>query len=81
MKNIYPHAKDGDYWITLANGNESLIYCHDMAGTPKDFITLSAGPEANYATYLKGDPRHTGQTFYRKVGIDLQVYMMNTSSL
>ena len=71
MKSIYSKAEDGDYRITLADGNQSLIYCYDMAGTPKEFISLPAGPERNFATSATG--KHFSLTRYNKVGIDLQV--------
>ena len=40
IKSAYPQAEDGDYRIKLADGNEALIYCHNLAGSPKEFISL-----------------------------------------
>ncbi|MFY0584017.1 GON domain-containing protein [Cystobacter fuscus] len=47
----YPNAGDGSY--TLVIGNQPVdVYCHDMAGTPREFLTLSkTGSTTNYALY------------------------------
>jgi hypothetical protein len=49
-----PSAGDGEYTLALSGGPAS-IYCHDMAGTPKEYLTLpSAGPSTNYSQYTAG---------------------------
>ena len=72
VKSIYSKAEDGEYTITLADGNQSLIYCHDMSGTPTEYISLPAGPERNLATYYH-TAYNVSHTLYNKVGFDLQV--------
>ena len=57
-------AIDGDYWLYHSDGPMHL-YCHNMTGTPEDYITLR-NPENNYA-----ESSNTGaRTKFRRVAID-----------
>lgn len=48
-----PSAGDGDY--TLFVGQAFDVYCHDMAGTPTEYLTLvNTGPNTNYSHYTAG---------------------------
>ncbi|MET1071366.1 MAG: GON domain-containing protein [Umezawaea sp.] len=47
---LLPIAGDGNY--TLNTGTHLVpVYCHDMAGTPREYITLGA---ANFSQYTAG---------------------------
>lgn len=48
-KNYFNATKDGEYILVLSGRNMS-IYCHGMSTSePKEYLTLPAGPEENYA--------------------------------
>ena len=66
-----PAADDGEY--TLHVGQDPAkpwtVYCHDMAGTPQDFLTLP-NPGNNYSAHaLIGDGTEV-YTYYTRVRID-----------
>lgn len=75
-----PAAGDGEYTLNL-QGHYAKIYCADMAGTPKEYISLArTGPTLNYSfvpgahkvyysrSYvIQGQDAHTA---YRKLRID-----------
>ncbi|EPX55370.1 hypothetical protein D187_009365 [Cystobacter fuscus DSM 2262] len=49
----YPDAGDGTYSLTLG-GQRVALYCHDMAGTPREYLTLpKTGSTTNYAHYAE----------------------------
>lgn len=49
-----PTAPDGTY--TLVNGGKGLtLYCFDMAGTPREYVTLvNTGTGTNFSQYTAG---------------------------
>lgn len=48
-KTYFNATKDGEYTLVMAGRNMS-IYCHGMSTSqPKEYLTLPAGPEENYA--------------------------------
>ncbi|KAI8487888.1 hypothetical protein Bbelb_343360 [Branchiostoma belcheri] len=53
MKSLNPAAGDGEYTLypfPMDNDVSIRVYCHDMAsGSPKEFLSLPAGPDENYA--------------------------------
>ncbi|XP_019643715.1 PREDICTED: uncharacterized protein LOC109484793 [Branchiostoma belcheri] len=53
MKSLNPAAGDGEYTLypfPMDNDVSIRVYCHDMAsGNPKEFLSLPAGPDENYA--------------------------------
>ena len=67
-------AKDGDYTLYI-QGQASLpwpAYCHDMAATPREFLTLPQGAGKNTSMH-KGSATSPGSdvvTVYQKVRID-----------
>jgi hypothetical protein len=69
---IVPFAPDGDY--LLGTGDTILtVYCHDMAGTPRGYVTLrQVGPDENFSQDTAGlASRGTNvRTSYRTVRID-----------
>ena len=73
VKAMNPAAEDGEFWLTLQDGQKALVYCSPMSGAPKEFISLPAGPQKNFAVYYHAWADRGGNTFYKKVGIDLIV--------
>jgi GON domain len=67
-----PKAKDGNY--ILYNGNTLFtVYCYDMSGTPREYITLAqTGANANYSQYTAGgaSPGTNVRTMFTKLRID-----------
>jgi hypothetical protein len=67
-----PRAKDGNY--TLYNGSTLFtVYCYDMAGTPREYITLAqTGANANYSQYTAGgaSPGTNVRTVFTRLRID-----------
>jgi hypothetical protein len=65
-------AKDGNY--ILYNGNTIFtVYCYDMSGTPREYITLAqTGANANYSQYTAGgaSPGTNVRTMFTKLRID-----------
>lgn len=75
-----PAAADGQYTLVL-QGHTADIYCADMAGTPKEYVTLpNAGTHVNYSFFegdhvdhryrwylIPGTDAHTG---YSRIRID-----------
>lgn len=43
-------TRDGEYVINLRGRNVS-IYCHNMTGTPQEYVTLKSGSRENYSMY------------------------------
>jgi hypothetical protein len=75
-------AQDGEYTLELA-GRPVVIYCHDLAGTPANYLTLkNVGPSANFSQYTAGGPVALGtnvRTHYTKVRIDPASLLLNVS--
>ncbi|WP_224365597.1 LamG-like jellyroll fold domain-containing protein [Hyalangium versicolor] len=63
-----PSAPDGTYSFTLS-GQQVELYCHDMAGTPREYLTLPhTGPTTNYSLYGPGNTSPEGlTTWYTQV--------------
>jgi len=54
VKTDLPHAPDGTY-LLYSHGNLFTVYCHDMAGTPGEYISLvETGPNQNFSQYTVG---------------------------
>jgi hypothetical protein len=69
---LVPFAPDGDY-VLVTDHTILTVYCHDMAGTPREYVTLpNTGPDQNFSQYTAGlASRGTNvRTSYRKVRID-----------
>ncbi len=72
IRDADPSAGDGDYEI-YPNGNMFTVYCHDMSGTPSDYLTLvNTGGNFNYGQYTAGGASFgsTVRTNYSKVRLD-----------
>jgi hypothetical protein len=68
---LAPFAPDGDY--VLVGATVLKVYCHDMAGTPREYVSLvNTGPDRNFSQYTAGvASRGTNvRTNYTKVRID-----------
>jgi hypothetical protein len=72
IHNQNPKAKDGNY--ILYNSNTIFtVYCYDMAGTPREYITLAqTGANANYSQYTAGgaSPGTNVRTMFTKLRVD-----------
>ncbi|MDY7224890.1 immunoglobulin-like domain-containing protein [Hyalangium rubrum] len=67
-----PSAGDGTYSLTLG-GQQVAVHCHDMAGTPREYLTLpSTGSTTNYSYYGRGPNTAPGgqTTWYTKARFD-----------
>jgi len=84
IKSANPAAADGEYTL-YANGEPALqwqAYCHNMAGTPAEFLTLQeTGAASNFSQYTAGgaSPGSTVRTSYRKLRIDPVTLRVNTA--
>ena len=75
------NAPDGEYMLELALG-PAEIYCDDMAGTPKEYLTLqNTSSSANFSQYTTGG--YVGgtsiRTHYTKVRVDLETLRVDIS--
>jgi len=77
LKTAQPAAADGQY-VLYVNGDATkpwTAYCHDMAGTPKEYLSLpSTGPSLNFSQYTAGYNNGWGatnvRTLFSKVRVD-----------
>ncbi|HWI60517.1 MAG TPA: GON domain-containing protein [Symbiobacteriaceae bacterium] len=80
VKQQNPAATDGEYTLNL-QGRSARIYCADMAGTPKEYVSLAhTGGNYNYSFYYGSHKNHYYQywwvygtnalTHYNKVRIN-----------
>jgi len=79
IKASNPSAADGEYTVsTVMKGStyKLQIYCHDMNGTPQEYITLQ---HPNYSQYTAGGASKgtSVRTTYTKVRIDLSTMMVD----
>ncbi|WP_459723035.1 GON domain-containing protein [Actinophytocola sp. KF-1] len=63
-----PVAGDGNY-VLVTESRILPVYCHDMAGTPREYVTLNA---QNFSQYTAGgaSPGSDVRTTFSKVRID-----------
>ena len=74
-----PAAPDGDYIIS-PGGNLFQVYCHDMAGNPREYLTLvNTGGGYNYSSHgdVGGWPIVRVTTHYTRVRIDPATLLVN----
>ncbi len=72
IHNQDPRAKDGNY-ILYNNHIIFTVYCYDMSGTPREYITLAqTGANANYSQYTAGgaSPGTNVRTMFTRLRID-----------
>lgn len=66
-----PGAPDGEYQITAA-GHTLDVYCHDMAGTPREFLTLPSGGATNFSQgRMDAAPTSLAETQWTRLAITL----------
>lgn len=75
VQSIHKFGVDGEYWLSLPDGNLASVYCYNLTGTTKHFISLAAGPLSNMATYYHGQLSASGDTYFYKVGLNIAVKM------
>lgn len=63
---------DAEYTLYLDGDSASpyTAYCHNMAATPTEYLTLSAAPQANVARYSLINPGANVTTEYHRVRFD-----------
>jgi hypothetical protein len=70
-------ATDGEYTISI-NGNFATVYCHNMGGTPKEYLTLvKTGDTANFSNFGRGQNSNGLTTKYSKVRFDPSTLTVN----
>jgi|KBSMisStandDraft_5_1062788.scaffolds.fasta_scaffold244418_2 hypothetical protein len=76
-----PAAPDGDYIIS-PGGKTFRVYCYDMAGSPREYLTLvNTGGNFNYALYgnVGGGPPANVTTHYMKIRLDPATLLVNVA--
>lgn len=73
-----PSADDGEYTIYL-NQQVFSVYCHDMAGTPQEYLTLvKTGSPYNFSQYTAGGSQGSNViTQYDRVRFDPPTLLVN----
>lgn len=77
---VLPEAGDGEYMIG-AGGNVFRVYCHDMDGTPREYLPLvQTAPDQNYSMYRAGAYSPGTDVFsrYARVRLDPETLIVNT---
>ncbi|MFY1831952.1 Vps62-related protein [Myxococcus fulvus] len=79
-----PTAGDGEYALHLMGdpARPWMAWCHDMAGTPREYLTLrERGTFANFAQYTAGDaaPGTTVRTAYQRLRVDPHTLRVDTT--
>lgn len=67
---LVPGAPDGDHSLFVENDPAKPwgAYCHDMAGTPREYLTLPVqGGDANVSRYVGDQPGESEATRYLKI--------------
>ncbi|MCP4677273.1 MAG: hypothetical protein GY854_17515 [Deltaproteobacteria bacterium] len=77
----HPGTPDGFYWIdpTTSTGDPFRIYCHDMAGTPTEYLKLEiTGDDANFSQFTAGWGTSGTDviTHYEKVRLDISTFVV-----
>src|SRR5215831_9030208 len=73
IKSVNASAGDGDYIIAPAD-NVFIVYCHNMATVPTEYLTLvNTGDGSNYSTFggeSSAPPANVVTTMYTKIRFD-----------
>ena len=72
-------TEDGDYILNV-NGRYFTVFCYNMAGTPREYLTLvNTGDSFNFAQYTAGgsSPGTDVKTSYSKVRINPQTLVVD----
>jgi hypothetical protein len=79
IRAVLPIAGDGNY-VLRTDSRIVPVYCHDMAGTPREYVTLNA---ANFSQYTAGGaaPGTNVRTTFTKVRIDPETLTVDINDL
>lgn len=78
-----PTAEDGEYRLTIGGdpAQATSIYCHDMAGEPREYLTLvNTGADQNFSQYTAGGGYSVGtdvRTSFERVRVDLETLVVD----
>lgn len=77
-----PAAADGEYPLPVGGDPAQVvsIYCHDMAGEPREYLTLvEVGPDRNFSQYTAGGPAPGTdvRTRFERVRLDLATLVVD----
>ncbi len=81
IRDANPSAGDGTYIIS-PGGKTFAVHCHDMAGNPREYLTLvNTGGGYNYSLYgnVGGGPAADVTTHYTKIRIDPATLLVNVA--
>ena len=79
IHDVNPAAGDGQYMIS-PGGKTFSVYCHDMAGSPREYLTLvNTGGDYNYSQHgnVGGGPFTPVTTHYARVRLDPATLLVN----
>lgn len=79
IRAVLPAAGDGNY-VLRTDSRLVPVYCHDMGGTPREYVTLNA---ANFSQYTAGGaaPGTDVRTTFAKVRIDPDTLTVDINDL
>lgn len=77
IKNANPAAPDGEYTLYY-RGTPVSIYCANMSGSPKEYITLpNTGGNTNFSAYAPKGSEPGVRTQWYKIRIDMATLTVN----
>lgn len=74
-----PQAGDGYYWLEL-RGQPVHLYCHDMAGSAREYLAVPDGNCSAYRSHRGGSVQQV-QTCFDRVRLDPQSLRVDVSDL
>ncbi|NPD24318.1 MULTISPECIES: GON domain-containing protein [Corallococcus] len=84
IRTAQPGAPDGDYVLYVAGDTSAswTVYCHDMAGTPAEYLTLTrTDADSNFSRYTAGgaSPGTDVLTHFARLRIDPATLRVDTA--
>ncbi|MBD2848580.1 Ig-like domain-containing protein, partial [Paenibacillus sp. IB182496] len=83
VKSDLPAAADGNYVLHI-DGHDIEVYCHDMNGTPMEYINLFfSGTSDNFSSYPADTHGSTDPgvvTIFHKLRLDVTTLMVDTTN-
>ncbi|TDC09710.1 hypothetical protein E1267_06680 [Nonomuraea longispora] len=83
VRRTIPLARDGTY-LLINNGNVFTAYCHNMATTPAEYITLArTGQDVNFSQYTAGgaSPGTNVRTTFTRLRVDPRTMTVDIGDL
>jgi hypothetical protein len=80
----FPLAPDGQYVIFAKGDMPVVVYCHDMASNPREYITLrQTAPGANFSQYTAGgaSPGTNVRTSFTRLRFDPKLLVVDIGDL